>query len=243
MQTDKLRFPSGRSVANCKKDAKRLCKTDRIPLHEALDRVSADNGLAMPFHLAITQLKKQAARFMMTHADIQAVMDKHPELTHFGIGLYRRTAEKMTESEYAISFEKERQSLLEAVDECNRACHFLKHMQKRQTINTASSSYGLKHRAEAFGRRMEEDNPYVANGALICAAIHLGFEFKQGLNDSPNVWFNTSNRSPVVQWERLKDRANSLYAYSKKQDNKLAMLEKQLGFPNPHQPMIIECYH
>jgi len=243
MQTDKLRFPSGRSVANCKKDAKRLCKTDRIPLHEALDRVAADNGLAMPFHRAIAQLKKQAATSLMTRTDIQAVMDRHPELTHFGLGLSQRAVSKMTFDEYRIAFEQERQSLLDAVDECNRACRFMRHMQKRQTINTASSSYGLKHRAETFGRRMGEANPYVANGALICAALHLGFEFKQGLNGSPNVWFNISNRSAVVQWERLKDRARSLYSYSKAQDHKLAMLERQIGFPKPHQPLIEDGCH
>lgn len=42
-------------------------------------------------------------------------------------------------------------------------------------IAPASDSYGLKHDAERWGR----DNgfvPYVSNGALIVAAIYLGFE-------------------------------------------------------------------
>ncbi|WNL48358.1 hypothetical protein RKE25_22765 (plasmid) [Dyella sp. BiH032] len=40
---DSLVFPSGRSVARARQDAKRLAKKEGIPLNEALDRVAFEN--------------------------------------------------------------------------------------------------------------------------------------------------------------------------------------------------------
>lgn len=44
---DDLRFPSGVTFAQAKKDAKRLAKSQSIPHTEALDRIAAQHGLAM----------------------------------------------------------------------------------------------------------------------------------------------------------------------------------------------------
>lgn len=232
MLINELKFPSGRSVANCKKDANRLKKIQNIPLHEALNVVAKDNGLSMPFHKAVALIKNSSSQ-IMTRGDIQAVLDKHLELTHFGIGLYRQYTAEFNVKKYRATFEKERQSLLDAVDECNRACRYLAHMNKRKTINSFSSSYGLKHRVEEFIERMGDETPYIANGAFICAAIHMGFNYKQGSYGSPNVFFNMSVRSPVWQWKELKDIATQAMLATKGKYNKLELLEKELGFPDP----------
>ncbi|MBP3061994.1 hypothetical protein SAMN05216576_107164 [Ectopseudomonas chengduensis] len=46
---DDLRFPSGVTFAQAKKDAKRLAKSQSIPHTEALDRIAAQHGLALPW--------------------------------------------------------------------------------------------------------------------------------------------------------------------------------------------------
>ncbi len=45
----RLRFPSGRPIESIKNDAKKLSKSEGIPLSKALDRLAAKNG--MGFHL------------------------------------------------------------------------------------------------------------------------------------------------------------------------------------------------
>lgn len=43
------------------------------------------------------------------------------------------------------------------------------------TVRTKLSSYGLKHDAERWGATQPGLSPYVSNGALIAAAVYLGF--------------------------------------------------------------------
>ena len=95
---------------------------------------------------------------------IKEVQAKHPTLTQFGFG-------------------GEGEIRLDAVNLC--AEWLLKHdgLDRRKTINTASSSYGLKHVVE---RVMGQ---YVANGEFICAALVLGYKMKK-LKDNPNAYFN-----------------------------------------------------
>lgn len=229
---ESLRFPSGRSVANCRKDAKRQSRLDCIPLHEALDAIAIVNGLDLPWHKAIAALQQQdplpsAAPLRvreMTVADVQSIMGRHPELTHFGIGVYRPNLK--TASELAASFKKERTSLLGAVAECNRAVRFLQYTTKRKTINFNRTSYGLKHRVEHYMRSLPDcDSYYVANGAFICAAIHMGFAFAPVREGSPNVCFNISERSPILEWGKIKDRRNQSTGLARK----VADLEEILG--------------
>jgi hypothetical protein len=54
---DLLHFPSGRSVGNCRKDAKRLSREKLIPLGQAQDTVAQNNGLAMPWGKAMAELQ------------------------------------------------------------------------------------------------------------------------------------------------------------------------------------------
>lgn len=55
-------------------------------------------------------------------------------------------------------------------------------------------SYGLKHAAETWGRyhRME---PYVSNGALIAAAVSLGYPVRHFIRNDPNVAIGIHRRS------------------------------------------------
>lgn len=58
--SDSWKFPSGRSVANCRKDAKRLARQEKIPLNEALDRIASANGILLPWARALSILEGQS---------------------------------------------------------------------------------------------------------------------------------------------------------------------------------------
>lgn len=67
-----------------------------------------------------------------------------------------------------------------------------------QTINKKHSSYGLKHIAEKWAKKVScgEVN-YISNGHLILAMIDAGFRF-QRIENTPNVYFNVSERA--IKW-------------------------------------------
>jgi len=213
-----IKFPSGRSVANCRKDAKRLAKQNGIPLHRAQYQIAVINGLDMPWDKAISllsnnlttenQIQTNTLPQIMARADIQAVLKEHPYLTHYGIGIPRRRGGWGSNAEDVdAEYKNQQDQLLEAIEECNKACYFLRFTEKRKSVNDRGSSYGLKHEAEFLMKRLPwQDNYYVANGSFICAALYLGYEYKQGLNDSPNVVFNISSKSPIFKWRTLHER-------------------------------------
>jgi hypothetical protein len=120
----------------------------------------------------------------MTRSDIEAVLEKCPNLTAFGIGVFdeRNLGRKEREAE----FKEKREKLLTDSDGCSRAEAWLMSKPRRETINSRRSSYGLKHVAA-------HDIGYVTNGAFIAAAIHCGFKF-QIYYRSPNVGINISER-------------------------------------------------
>lgn len=227
---DSLCFQSGRTVGNCRKDAKRLAKQKQIPLHQAQDMVATANGSSHSWGRSIALLKAQhhpvltSRSALMSQSDIRAVMALHPNLTHFGVGIYHTP--KQSVSERNAIFKRERDSLAGALDECNRALRFLTHAVKRKTINARHSSYGLKHMAEDYLESLSDvSNSYVANGAFICAAIHLGFDVAPAGPGSPNVRFNISDRSSVIEWLHLRDRG----CRTAKSRAKLVALERELG--------------
>jgi hypothetical protein len=85
------------------------------------------------------------------------------------------------------------------VDQVATAIAYLRNL--RPTKTTTRGSYGLKHSAERWGRanRME---PYVTNGALIAAAVALGFVVKrQDGRNNPNadIGVNINDRLQVDQ--------------------------------------------
>ncbi|MBD1389505.1 AAA family ATPase [Neiella sp. HB171785] len=58
--TDHLRFPSGKTVVQLKKDAKKVAAAKRIKLTAALDEIAFQNGADMPWSRAINWLKRPA---------------------------------------------------------------------------------------------------------------------------------------------------------------------------------------
>lgn len=228
--SDLLKFPSGRSVGNCRKDAKRLSRQEQIPLNEAQDRIAIANGGVRSWARSVAALEgPSAARSgeIMTAGDIRTVMERWPTLNHFGFEVSARA-----EKPYHIALAENRERLAAAVDECNRAAHFLRYVEKRKTINPkAGSSYGLKHQVEYFSRALSGDstsNNYVANGSFICAALFLGFEVRATHLGGPNVHLNISSRSPVFEWRKLREQARGIY-YDPKARQRLAELEARLG--------------
>jgi hypothetical protein len=103
------------------------------------------------------------------------VMERQPTLTieGFGVGMSKRPFCDM------------RQHLVVATDMIDAALAYLK---AGAPLNSAPSagmySYSLKHRAEKWAGR------YISNGAMIAAALMLGWKVKRAWNDGLNatVW-------------------------------------------------------
>ncbi len=125
----------------------------------------------------------------MSRDQIQKAIDKLPEPTDFGVGVYN--GRRLHAAEYESKFRADRETLLNSTGAFVKTCQWLEKIEKIKTINNKHSSYGLKHLAE-------EEIGYITNGVFI-AAIHCGFEFKIHRN-SPNVAFNMSEKSIKKVW-------------------------------------------
>ena len=99
---------------------------------------------------------------------VAEVKVNYPDLTQYGFG-------------------GEGEIRMEAVNLC--AEWLLEHdgLDRRKTINTAWSSYGIKHAVE------RAKGQYVANGELICAALALGYKMRKIKHRSGNAFFNIRN--------------------------------------------------
>ena len=123
---------------------------------------------------------------MTTREKIQFAMDKVPNLTDFGIGLFEQDR-TLPIAEQKKKFQEERKALLENTEEFERVCEWLYSIAKIKSINKNHTSYGLKHLAE-------KTIGYSTNGTFIAAAIYSGFDIKIE-KDSPNPMFNMSEKS------------------------------------------------
>ena len=122
----------------------------------------------------------------MSRNDIQKVLDQVPELNDFGIGLFKN-GHGLTPEQRKAKLEEDRQKLLESIDEFDKTCEWLSTKERRKSINTSHTSYGLKH-------MVEKDIDYITNGVFIAAAIHCGFKIKY-IHDHPNVCINISEKA------------------------------------------------
>jgi hypothetical protein len=140
---------------------------------------------------------------------IKDVMAREPRLSYwgYGIGPPQRQADGKWETSHErfIRFGKERKGLLDdsTVDEFLRALSLLQILEPTKTINSKSNSYSLKHVAEVAACRFPDGSKlgphYVANGALIVAAVHSGLKYRT-FDDhwgykKINVSLNVSQRS------------------------------------------------
>jgi hypothetical protein len=107
---------------------------------------------------------------------INAVMSEWTDLTCWGFSHPK-----------AEGFAKARAELRsDGISYFIRAVEWLRHIPRRKTVNLGS--YWLKHQAERWG------GDYVSNGALIAAAIHLGFKVER-ISGTPNALINVAGQS------------------------------------------------
>jgi hypothetical protein len=119
----------------------------------------------------------------MTREEIQAVIDRIPDLNAFGVGRFDRLRQEHT----SAFIESQRAALLASAEACTKICEWLAQIGKTKKPNPYAGSYFLKH-------VVEEEIGYVTNGAFIAAAVHCGFDYK-GDPGSSNLYFNMSKKS------------------------------------------------
>ena len=120
----------------------------------------------------------------MNREDILAVIDRVPELTYFGVGLYEGPCPKTTRK----NCDKNKSSFLILSAICTKVCEWLATVKPSRQSIAYPTSYGLKHTAEWH------IGEYVSNGVFIAAAIHCGFRYRRD-GDSANMLFAMSERS------------------------------------------------
>lgn len=70
------------------------------------------------------------------------------------------------------------------------------HLEMVQCINKRISSFGLKHLLEkVLADRTNRKLNYISNGTLILAMVDAGYRFTKDPHDSPNCFFNVSQKS------------------------------------------------
>jgi hypothetical protein len=108
--------------------------------------------------------------------DLNRVLDEHPRLSTFGLGLSRTLG--TTVEEQKTEFDRERQELRDALPSVARVYYWLK--AEIGVIRTPTrGSYGLKHVAEkAIGQ-------YVTNGEFIAAALIAGYPMREQCGPNP----------------------------------------------------------
>lgn len=235
-----LSFPSGLTIVRAKKRAKKMVRSGAFSQLTDAQNSIAQAEVQMPWSLAMDALKSgtvASTSGVMTKEDIHRVMQANPNLTDFGFGIFRDRSRLKSRAEREQKFKKERDALANNVDHCNKAMRFLQFLDQRKNMNRAASSYGLKHNAEFFlGHLPNVGNPYITNGAFICAALFMGFKVEPCSWESPNAHLNFSMKSPVLQWQKLSQQ----YGVSTPQHiKKLDGLEKLLGLPTS---VLVEKY-
>ena len=105
---------------------------------------------------------------------------------------------------------------------------YLQHLKKLKSVRYNFGSYGLKHSVERYHRKLNQFNDaYVSNGALICAAIHMGFSIMRKDHLSPNAWIFASVQSDIIIWERLLEEQKSFRNFT--QQRLFEKVKKNIG--------------
>ena len=167
----------------------------------------------IPFHLAVGR------------AAITETLAAEPSLTMEGMGVgdRARVGDRWeTGEERRARFDRSRAKLLtdDGVEQFLRALACVWRVAPTKQFTGRHSSYGLKHLAEGLpctypeGQRLGPD--YVSNGALIAAALHVGFRTKTYTDPvgrlSLNASFNMSLRSlKLLRQERAEDAERHWY--------------------------------
>lgn len=133
-------------------------------------------------HQAATGTSYLVARRQITPPTLAEVMQQHPLLGSFGIGVYNPMTKTVQQRQDELAADREELAGAEA-----RVMEIAAWLRENITpIKTPTvSSYGVKHVME------RESGMYVNNGEFIAAALIAGYTFKY---DQPNVLFGMSAR-------------------------------------------------
>ena len=115
---------------------------------------------------------------MITQSDVDRVLADNPLITAEGF----EHGWKKTRPEYVPASVN--------IREMQGAVDWLEKADRRVSVNTTCSSYGLKHIAE----KTVDSIPYISNGAFIAAAYFLGFTVKR-IDYGPNAYINISSKT------------------------------------------------
>lgn len=142
-------------------------------------------------------------------AAVSMVLDRDHKLQSggYGAGRFRRKDDGAWESAYEHydRFQARRAELLDDwhIEQFLCAVALLAEVPMTRTVRPDTDSYRLKHIAEKYPVQLDDGEilgpAYVSNGALIVAAMHLGFRYRAGQDDLgydwPNVTFNMSQKA------------------------------------------------
>ena len=73
---------------------------------------------------------------------------------------------------------------VEFAKQYRRALSSMTHLKRTDKVNKSFNSYGLKHDLESL------PEAYISNGAVILAALRLGFDVFSTPESGPNAYFN-----------------------------------------------------
>lgn len=148
----------------------------------------------------------RALALPVTRIGVREVQKRTPMLTASGIGIGDRRrlddGRRETIEDMRVRFEDERSALLSDryIEAVLLSMMFLSRVKRTSTIRSMKGSYWIKHVAENYSVRYDDGvdlGPrYVPNGALIAAALLLGFRMKTHVYEdgthSLNATFNMS---------------------------------------------------
>lgn len=133
----------------------------------------------------------------MSRSKIEEVRDSFPDLSPNG---FRTDPKRLG---YPDRTDEWRATMLDDdfVEQFERSLEFLQRCEKTKSANRRHTSYGWKHVAERWHRKTHPgENPYIANGMFIAAALSLGFKVTASEYGGPNCFLNISEKSiPVAE--------------------------------------------
>ena len=123
----------------------------------------------------------------MTKEEFENAIKANPTLTTHGFGV---------DSGQEESFDIERAKLSDCYNEALKCEEFLSLCKRTVHPHTSlGSSYGFKHAVERYTDQ-EGNHLYIPEGALILAALHLGFKMKPK-EGTTSVYLNISKKTKI----------------------------------------------
>lgn len=205
---DYLTFPSGRTVRDARKEAKRRQKETGELYTACLDHVAGLHGMDTGWNRSLDLLRSNAiedAKHVcapMSVDDLWKVAKRNPRITQYGIGMWRDFEELRPWISIEDQLREERDTIFQLLPEANNALAFVNHLVPQKAINRdrLATSYEFKHIIEIMLRALGV-YCYIPHGAFIIAALHKGFLPEECAPGSLSLYFNISPDSPILKWD------------------------------------------